>query len=86
MPWLLGEFQISLSRDACLHRSSFDGFALNIGDASQSFVSDTLSYMFSHAESVGFKLYVSMDVYASGDACYKGSKASCNGEIGRAHV
>ncbi|PYI22706.1 hypothetical protein BO99DRAFT_429649 [Aspergillus violaceofuscus CBS 115571] len=56
----------------------FDGFALNIGDATQDFVSDTLSYMFPYAESVGFKLYVSMDVYASGDACYK-RKTSCNG-------
>ncbi|PYI11000.1 hypothetical protein BO78DRAFT_304565 [Aspergillus sclerotiicarbonarius CBS 121057] len=56
----------------------FDGFALNIGDATQSFVSDTLSYMFPYAESVGFKLYVSMDVYASGDACYK-KKTSCKG-------
>ncbi|SCV50154.1 uncharacterized protein FFFS_09366 [Fusarium fujikuroi] len=55
-----------------------DGFALNIGDATRDYVSQALSYLFPYAESVGFKLYISMDVYASGDACYHGGK-SCHG-------
>jgi hypothetical protein len=55
-----------------------DGFALNIGDATQGFLVDALSYLFGHAATTSFKLYISMDVYASGDACYKGS-TSCNG-------
>ncbi|KAJ0152877.1 Berberine bridge enzyme-like 21 [Fusarium oxysporum f. sp. albedinis] len=57
-----------------------DGFALNIGDATRDYVSQALSYLFPYAESVGFKLYISMDVYASGDACYHGAKSSqCHG-------
>ncbi|WKT51246.1 hypothetical protein QSH57_016216 [Fusarium oxysporum f. sp. vasinfectum] len=55
-----------------------DGFALNIGDATRDYVSQALNYLFPYAESVGFKLYISMDVYASGDACYHGAK-SCHG-------
>lgn len=54
-----------------------DGFALNIGDATRDYVSQALSYLFPYAESVGFKLYISMDVYASGDACYHGGKSVC---------
>lgn len=54
-----------------------DGFALNIGDATRDYVSQALSYLFPYAESVGFKLYISMDVYASGDACYHGAKSVC---------
>jgi hypothetical protein len=46
-----------------------DGFALNIGDATQPYVSEALSYLFSYAESVGFKMFVSMDLSASGAAC-----------------
>lgn len=52
-----------------------DGFALNIGDATRDYVSDALAYLFARAEAVGFKLYISMDVYASGDACYNGAKS-----------
>ncbi|PYH94657.1 putative glucan endo-1,3-alpha-glucosidase agn1, partial [Aspergillus ellipticus CBS 707.79] len=54
----------------------FDGFALNIGDATQDFVSSTLSYMFPYAESVGFKLYVSMDVLLTTNGSGMGYKAS----------
>ena len=53
-------------------------FALNIGDATQAFVGETLGYLFGYAAYRDFKLYVSMDVYASGAACYAGS-TSCNG-------
>lgn len=55
-----------------------DGFAINVGDATKDFVPKTLGYLFSHAEAKGFKLYISMDVYASGDSCYNGGD-SCNG-------
>ncbi|KAK9369874.1 hypothetical protein V1509DRAFT_638557 [Lipomyces kononenkoae] len=57
---------------------AMEGFALNIGDPSQDFVKTTLEYMFSYAAPVGFKLYVSMDVYAYGNSCYQ-EKKSCNG-------
>lgn len=55
-----------------------DGFALNVGDPTQAFVKDTLASLFSAADNAGFKLYISVDVYASGDACYK-IKTSCKG-------
>jgi hypothetical protein len=52
---------------------------LNIGDATQPFVLETVTSLFNAANAVsGFYLYISMDVYASGAACYAGS-ASCNG-------
>jgi hypothetical protein len=56
-----------------------DGFALNIGDPTQPFVADTLKYMFDYASSFdNFYLYISMDLYAQGNACYQGSTA-CDG-------
>ncbi|KAE9373753.1 glycoside hydrolase family 71 protein [Stipitochalara longipes BDJ] len=48
----------------------FSGFALNVGDPTQTFVQTTLDYMFEHAKAVGFKLYISIDLYASGNASY----------------
>ncbi|KAI9823828.1 MAG: hypothetical protein M1819_001129 [Sarea resinae] len=50
-----------------------DGFALNIGDPTQPFVQESLGIMFDYAASNGFKLFVSMDVWASG-ASGKGPK------------
>lgn len=50
---------------------SFAGFALNVGDPTQPFVQTSLDYMFSYAQSVGFKLYISIDLYASGNACFQ---------------
>lgn len=48
-----------------------DGFALNVGDPTPSWVQDTLHDLLGYAEYVGgFKLYISMDVYASGAACH----------------
>jgi hypothetical protein len=62
------------------------GFSLNIGDATQSFVEETLSYLFDYANSItGFYLYISMDIYASGAACYAGSQ-SCNGPYDYASI
>ena len=46
----------------------FDGFALNIGDPTPAFVRNTLTYMFNYAHGKNFKLFVSMDVYAAGNA------------------
>jgi hypothetical protein len=46
-----------------------DAFALNIGDSTGSWVSTALGYLFPYAEQVGFKLFVSMDVAAAGNAC-----------------
>jgi glucan endo-1,3-alpha-glucosidase len=43
----------------------FDAFALNIGDPSQSYVRETLGYMFPYAESIGFKLFFSIDLVAA---------------------
>jgi hypothetical protein len=37
-------------------------FALNIGDSTQPFVEVALHYLFRYAETVNFKLYISMDV------------------------
>ncbi|KAJ6565183.1 glycosyl hydrolase family 71-domain-containing protein [Mycena vulgaris] len=48
--------------------AGIQGFSLNIGDPSKSFVSDTLRYMFAYAPTVGFHLHISMDIWASGDA------------------
>ncbi|KKY13309.1 putative glycoside hydrolase family 71 [Diplodia seriata] len=47
-----------------------DGFALNIGDPSQTFVRQTLNYMFDHARDnyPDFKLFISMDLWAAGSA------------------
>ncbi|KAH0437113.1 hypothetical protein CcaCcLH18_03981 [Colletotrichum camelliae] len=61
--------------------TGFDGFALNIGDPTASFIDTSLGYLFDAADSIGgFGLYVSMDVWASGDACWHG-RDSCNGPL-----
>lgn len=45
-----------------------DGFALNIGDPTQSYVSTTLEYLYDYAYGKDFGLFVSMDLSASGKA------------------
>lgn len=57
---------------------SLDAFALNFGDPYADFVADSLSYLFAAAEANDFKLFISMDLYAQGDTCYK-SNTACNG-------
>lgn len=57
---------------------SIDAFALNVGDATLSWVTTSLQNLFNAANANGFKLFISMDVYASGAACYA-SGTSCNG-------
>jgi len=69
-----------------LTKTSIDGFALNVGDPTQSFVFSTLHNLFDAANQQGnFKLYISMDVYASGAACYS-AKTSCNGPYDYASI
>ncbi|KAF9877167.1 hypothetical protein CkaCkLH20_05433 [Colletotrichum karsti] len=59
----------------------FDGFALNVGDPTASFVDKSLGMLFDAADLVGgFGLYISMDVWASGDACWNG-RDSCEGPM-----
>ena len=48
----------------------------NVGDSTQDFVRPALGYLFGYAAYRGFKLYISMDLYAAGDACYQ-HKTSC---------
>lgn len=55
-----------------------DGFALNIGDPTESYVGATLEYLYDYASGTGFKLFVSMDVSESGAACNAG-RSCCNG-------
>lgn len=55
-----------------------DGFALNIGDSTQSFVNTTLGYLFNFAAGKSFKLFISMDLSAATAACTS-LKTSCNG-------
>lgn len=45
-----------------------DGFSLNVGDPTPAFVKTTLSYLFNYAATKGFKLFISMDLYAMGAA------------------
>lgn len=45
-----------------------DGFALNIGDPTQAYVTTALGYLFPYAASKGFKLFISMDLAAAGGA------------------
>jgi len=56
-----------------------DGFAFNIGDPSQSFISESLDNLIGYAEYRNFKFYISLDVYASGNACYQGNLGACGG-------
>ncbi|KAL9125883.1 MAG: hypothetical protein Q9175_008010, partial [Cornicularia normoerica] len=55
-----------------------DGFILNIGDPTASYVSKTLKNLFDYASGKNFKMYVSMDLAASGAACTAG-RSCCNG-------
>ncbi|TVY88433.1 Mutanase [Lachnellula willkommii] len=43
-----------------------DAFALNVADPNASYVAPALSSLFSHAKDRGFKLFLSMDLYAKG--------------------
>lgn len=57
------------------HKYRLDGFALNIADPGAPFVADAMSSMFGYAAYVGnFKLYISMDLYAYGDGCFKANR------------
>lgn len=51
---------------------------MNIADPTQSFVDTTLGYLFDYAAGTNFKLFISMDVTASGIACAAG-RPCCNG-------
>ncbi|CAF9933479.1 MAG: hypothetical protein ALECFALPRED_005605 [Alectoria fallacina] len=55
-----------------------DGFALNIGDPTEPYVNTTLVSLFDYAWGKDFKLFVSMDLTASGAACTAG-RSCCNG-------
>ncbi|KAF2137040.1 glycoside hydrolase family 71 protein [Aplosporella prunicola CBS 121167] len=55
----------------------FDAFALNTGCVSETWVDKSLGFMFNNAAANGMKVYLNMDLYASGDACYNG--ATCCG-------
>lgn len=56
---------------------SFTAFALDVGDTTQEYVDQSLSSLFDAAESAGFGLYVTMDMYATGNGCYS-RNASCD--------
>ncbi|KAH8662391.1 glycosyl hydrolase family 71-domain-containing protein [Xylariales sp. PMI_506] len=56
----------------------FDAFSLNIGDPTQDFIEDAMTYLFESANDRAFGLFVSMDVYASGTACYT-KDPTCDG-------
>jgi len=63
---------------------------LNVGDATQGFVENTLQALFTAADDlvasgVNFKLYISMDVYASGGSCFS-IHTSCNGPFDYASI
>lgn len=49
-----------------------------MADPAADFIANAMSDMFGYAAYVGFKLYVSMDLYAYGDGCYK-ANIVCNG-------
>lgn len=55
-----------------------DGFALNIGDPTEPYVATTLLELFDYAWGKDFKLFISMDLSASGAACLAG-RSCCNG-------
>jgi len=58
-----------------------DGFALNIGDPSAHFLAVSLDNLFGYAEYRGFKLFISLDVYASGNSCFDGHAGACGGPV-----
>ena len=69
---------IDTGRIEILMPCSLDGFALNIGDYTQPYVTNTLSYLFNYAAGKSFKLFISMDVAAAASAC-TASGTSCDG-------
>ena len=64
---------------------SIDAFALNVGDATLPWVTTSLQNLFNAANDHDFRLFISMDVYASGAACYA-SGTSCNGPYDYADI
>ena len=60
---------------------------MNVGDSTLPWVQTSLQNLFAAAEIVdtGFTLFISMDVYASGAACYAGG-SSCNGPYDYADI
>jgi hypothetical protein len=66
------------------------GFSINIGDATLDWVLPVVTSLYNEANTYvnngeEFYIYLSMDVYASGAACYAGG-ASCNGPFDYAKV
>ncbi|KAG9229042.1 putative glucan endo-1,3-alpha-glucosidase agn1 [Amylocarpus encephaloides] len=57
----------------------FDGFGINIGDPTQSWIPTPLENLFGYAETRGFKLFISLDVSATASACAGGSIGACGG-------
>ncbi|KAK8028608.1 carbohydrate-binding module family 24 protein [Apiospora marii] len=55
--------------------AGFDAFAMNVGCVESDWVDEVLGYMFKNAAEAGMGVYLNMDLYASGDACFNG--ASC---------
>ncbi|KAK8091852.1 hypothetical protein PG997_002213 [Apiospora hydei] len=55
--------------------AGFDAFAMNVGCVEPDWVDEVLGYMFNNAAAAGMGVYLNMDLYASGDACWNG--ASC---------
>ncbi|KAF5013041.1 hypothetical protein FDECE_935 [Fusarium decemcellulare] len=57
--------------------AGFDAFALNVGCVDNDWVGDVLGYLFNNAAGAGMGVYLNLDLYAAGDACYNGAKC-CN--------
>ena len=57
---------------------SIDAFTLNVGDPYADFTTNALEVLFTAAKANSFSLFLSMDLYARGDLCYK-TKTACNG-------
>ncbi|KAF4462471.1 Glucan endo-13-alpha-glucosidase agn1 [Fusarium albosuccineum] len=57
--------------------AGFDAFALNVGCVDNDWVDDVLGYLFNNAAGAGMSVYLNLDLYAAGDACYNGAKC-CN--------
>ncbi|KAK8022438.1 Glucan endo-alpha-glucosidase Agn1 [Apiospora rasikravindrae] len=55
--------------------AGFDAFAMNVGCVEPDWVDEVLGFMFNNAAAAGMGVYLNMDLYASGDACWNG--ASC---------
>ena len=74
-----GKITTHLLCDYQLNYSSFDGFAINIGDPSGSWIKKPMSQLFKYAETTNFKLFFSLDLYAANNACTSGSHGACGG-------